>query len=73
VRTILNVLWLVLCGSWMAVGYSIAGVVCCVLVITTPFGIASFRIAGYALWPFGRTAAPPYAARTRALPRRWAT
>jgi uncharacterized membrane protein YccF (DUF307 family) len=26
-----------------------------VLIITIPFGIASFRIAGYVLWPFGRT------------------
>src|SRR5687767_6985286 len=40
----------------MAVGYAVAGVVCCLLVITIPFGIASFRIAGYALWPFGREA-----------------
>ena len=52
---ILNVLWLVLCGLWMAIGYAIAGVVCCILIITIPFGIASFRIANYALWPFGRT------------------
>jgi uncharacterized membrane protein YccF (DUF307 family) len=56
VRTILNVLWLVLAGLWMAIGYVIAGVVCCILIITIPFGIASFRIAGYALWPFGRSA-----------------
>jgi len=55
VRFILNVLWLVLCGFWMAVGYAVAGVVCCLLVVTIPFGIASFRIANYALWPFGRT------------------
>jgi len=55
VRLILNVLWLVLCGFWMAVGYAVAGIICCVLVITIPFGIASFRIANYALWPFGRT------------------
>ena len=54
-RFILNVLWLVLCGFWMAIGYAVAGVVCCILVITIPFGIASFRIANYALWPFGRT------------------
>ncbi len=54
-RFILNVLWLVLCGFWMAVGYAIAGVICCVLIVTIPFGIASFRIANYALWPFGRT------------------
>ncbi|QCW52231.1 YccF domain-containing protein [Nocardioides dongxiaopingii] len=52
--TVLNIVWLVLCGFWMAVGYAVAGVVCCLLVVTIPFGIASFRIAGYALWPFGR-------------------
>lgn len=54
-KTLLNILWLVLCGIWMAIGYVIAGIVCCILIITIPFGIASFRIAGYALWPFGRT------------------
>lgn len=55
-RFVLNVIWLVLCGFWMAIGYVVAGVICCLLIITIPFGIASFRIAGYALWPFGRTA-----------------
>ena len=55
VRLLLNILWLVLCGFWMAIGYTIAGVICCILIITIPFGIASFRIAGFALWPFGRT------------------
>jgi uncharacterized membrane protein YccF (DUF307 family) len=55
VSTILNILWLVLCGFWMAIAYAVAGVICCVLIITIPFGIASFRIANYALWPFGRT------------------
>ena len=54
-RLVLNVLWLVLCGFWMAIGYCIAGIICCILIITIPFGIASFRIANYALWPFGRT------------------
>ena len=54
-RLLLNILWLVLCGLWMAIGYAIAGVICCILIITIPFGIASFRIANYALWPFGRT------------------
>ncbi|OZM70551.1 hypothetical protein CFN78_24395 [Amycolatopsis antarctica] len=52
---ILNVIWLVLSGFWMAIGYAVAGVICCVLIITIPFGIASFRMANYALWPFGRT------------------
>ena len=54
-RTVLNVIWLLLCGIWMAIGYVVAGIICCLLIITTPFGIASFRIANYALWPFGRT------------------
>ncbi len=53
-RLILNVIWLVLAGFWMAVGYAVAGIICCILIITIPWGIASFRIANYALWPFGR-------------------
>ena len=55
-RVLLNIIWLLLAGLWMAIAYFIAGIVCCVLIITIPFGLASFRIAGYALWPFGRTA-----------------
>jgi uncharacterized membrane protein YccF (DUF307 family) len=54
-KGILNVIWLVLEGFWMAIAYVIAGIVCFVLILTIPFGIASFRIAGYVLWPFGRT------------------
>ncbi len=53
--TVLNVIWLVFGGIWLAAGYMLAGIVCCLLIVTIPFGIASFRIAGYALWPFGRT------------------
>jgi uncharacterized membrane protein YccF (DUF307 family) len=55
VKLILNIIWLVLCGFWMAVGYAVAGIICCLLIVTIPFGLASFRIANYALWPFGRT------------------
>ncbi|ASR00928.1 YccF domain-containing protein [Gordonia rubripertincta] len=54
-KTLLNVIWLLLCGLWMAIGYVVAGIICCILIITIPFGIASFRMANYALWPFGRT------------------
>ncbi|MGM7671164.1 YccF domain-containing protein [Microbacterium sp. A93] len=52
---ILNIIWLVFGGLWLALGYLLAGLLCCLLIVTIPFGIASFRIAGYALWPFGRT------------------
>lgn len=44
-KTVLNVIWLLFAGLWMAVGYVMAGLICIVLVITVPFGIASFRIA----------------------------
>jgi uncharacterized membrane protein YccF (DUF307 family) len=53
---ILNVIWLVVEGLWMAIGYVLAGIVCFILIVTIPFGIAAFRIAGYVLWPFGRSA-----------------
>jgi len=55
VKTLLNIIWLVLAGFWLAVGYVVAGIICCILIVTIPFGIASFRMASYALWPFGRT------------------
>jgi uncharacterized membrane protein YccF (DUF307 family) len=54
VRLVLNILWLILGGFLIALGYAIAGLICFVLVVTIPFGIASFRMANYALWPFGR-------------------
>jgi uncharacterized membrane protein YccF (DUF307 family) len=55
VRTIGNVLWFLLAGWWLALYYVVVGLLACVLVVTIPFGIASFRLAGYSLWPFGRT------------------
>ena len=57
-KTILNIIWLVLCGLWLAIGYVVAGVIMCILIVTIPFGIASFRLAAFTLWPFGRTLVP---------------
>ncbi len=54
-RTVLNVIWLVLSGVWLFIAYVAAGILLCLLIVTIPWGIASFRIAAYALWPFGRT------------------
>jgi uncharacterized membrane protein YccF (DUF307 family) len=54
-RLILNIIWLVLEGFWMAIAYTLAALICFVLIITIPFGIAALRIARFALWPFGRT------------------
>jgi len=58
VRFLLNVLWLIFGGLLLALGYAVAGLICFVLIVTIPFGIASFRMANYALWPFGRTLVP---------------
>ena len=54
-RTLLNLVWLVLHGWLLALAYALAGVVACVFVVTIPFGIAAFRLAGFVVWPFGRT------------------
>ena len=54
-RLVLNIIWLLFGGLWLALGYLIAALVCFVLIITIPFGVAALRIAMYALWPFGRT------------------
>lgn len=53
-RTVLNVIWLVFGGIWLAAAYFLAGVIMCVLIVTIPFGIASFRMARYVLWPYGK-------------------
>jgi uncharacterized membrane protein YccF (DUF307 family) len=54
VRTLGNIIWVVLAGVWLALGYLIAGALTCITIIGIPFGIQSFKLAGYSLWPFGR-------------------
>ena len=54
-RLILNIIWLVLAGFWMAIAYAFAAVIMFILIITIPFGIQALKIGVFALWPFGRT------------------
>lgn len=54
-RLVLNVIWLIFGGLWLALGYLLAALLCFLLIVTIPFGFAALRIASYALWPFGRT------------------
>jgi len=54
-KTIGNILWFLLGGIWLALGYAIGGLVMCITIIGIPFGIQSFKLAGLALWPFGYT------------------
>jgi uncharacterized membrane protein YccF (DUF307 family) len=55
VRLLLNIIWFVFAGLWMAIGYAFAALIMFVLVITIPFGVAALRIGVFALWPFGKT------------------
>ena len=54
-KVVLNIIWLVLAGLWLAILYAIAGLVMFVLLITIPFGVQAFKLAQFSLWPFGRT------------------
>ncbi len=54
-RLILNVIWLVLAGVWLALGYLLAAILLAITIIGLPFAKQALKLAGYALWPFGRT------------------
>jgi uncharacterized membrane protein YccF (DUF307 family) len=54
VNTIGNILWLIFVGIWLSIAFVVAGIVMFLLIITIPFGIQAFKLAGFALWPFGR-------------------
>ncbi|GAB2735076.1 YccF domain-containing protein [Salinifilum aidingensis] len=53
-RLLLNLIWLVFGGLWLALGYGLAGILLCVTIIGIPLGIAAFRMTAFALWPFGK-------------------
>ncbi|MCA1784305.1 MAG: YccF domain-containing protein [Intrasporangiaceae bacterium] len=57
-RTLLNIIWFVFGGLWLALAYALVGLVFFILIVTIPLGVASFRMARYALWPFGRAVVP---------------
>lgn len=51
---ILNLLWLVFAGIELAIAYVIAGILLTITIVGIPFGLQAFKLAGFALWPFGR-------------------
>ena len=56
---ILNLIWFIFGGFFLALGYFLFGVLACLLIVTIPAGVASFRMAKFALWPFGRSVIQP--------------
>ena len=51
--TLVNIVWVILVGWWMARGLCGGGLVNCITIIGIPFGLQSFKMAKLALWPFG--------------------
>ncbi len=54
-KLLLNLIWFVFGGLWLALAYLMLGALMCLTIVFIPWGIASFRIGLFALWPFGRT------------------
>jgi uncharacterized membrane protein YccF (DUF307 family) len=53
---LLNLLWILFGGLWMAVGWAIAAVIMVITIIGLPWARAAFSIAVYTLLPFGQKA-----------------
>jgi uncharacterized membrane protein YccF (DUF307 family) len=53
---LLNVLWMIFGGIWMAIGWLIAAVIMAITIVGLPWARSAFNIASYALLPFGRRA-----------------
>jgi uncharacterized membrane protein YccF (DUF307 family) len=53
---LLNLLWIVFGGLWMALGWAIAAVIMAITIIGLPWARAAFSIATYTLLPFGQKA-----------------
>jgi uncharacterized membrane protein YccF (DUF307 family) len=66
-RGIGNVLWLLLAGLWLALGYAVASLVICITIIAIPFGVQAFKINVLALWPFGRAIVDARSASTASV------
>jgi len=56
ISVLLNLLWIIFGGLWMAAGWMIAAVVMAITIIGLPWARAAFNIAVYTLLPFGQKA-----------------
>ena len=48
-----NIIWLIIGGLLIAIIYYIVGLLMCLTIIGIPFGVQLFKLGTYALWPFG--------------------
>jgi uncharacterized membrane protein YccF (DUF307 family) len=49
-----NVLWLVLCGWWLALLHLISGIALAITIIGIPLALGNWKLIPISLWPFGR-------------------
>ena len=52
-KTLGNLVWLLIGGILVALVYYLVGLVMCITIIGIPFGVQLFKLGTYALWPFG--------------------
>ncbi|EMC32126.1 YccF domain-containing protein [Streptococcus mutans] len=57
-RLLGNIVWFLCAGLLSFIGWSLAGIILCLTVILIPFGLQCFKIAGFGLFPFGKSIFP---------------
>jgi uncharacterized membrane protein YccF (DUF307 family) len=65
-----NVIWILLCGWWLALAHLFTGLLLCVTIIGIPLGLANFKMIPVSLTPFGRAIVSIDEARSRGLPEK---
>src|SRR4051812_17859361 len=63
-----NVIWVVLCGWWLALGHIVTGVLLCLTILGIPLGLANFKLVPVSFMPLGRDIVPIDQAAQRAAP-----
>jgi uncharacterized membrane protein YccF (DUF307 family) len=56
--TLLNIIWFVVCGWWLALGHVACAVLLGITIIGLPFAWQHLKLAGLALWPIGVEVVP---------------
>jgi uncharacterized membrane protein YccF (DUF307 family) len=51
---LMNIIWLITGGIWIAITHAIFGLLLCITIIGIPFGLQHFKLTAIALSPFGR-------------------
>ena len=67
---LVNLLWVVLAGIWLAIAHVLAGLACLTSIVGIPFGLAHFKLASICFAPLGKRTVPSEIAE--ALERAWA-